>query len=390
MHIRLPKLCPRWYYRSDADARRYHMEYHGHDSLAVRYLDRAAQEIKKGKPLCIVMGNEAADLDSMATSLVYASFRNALGKTPFHVPVIPIVRNDFPLRTEAVWLFSRTGIDAGRLIFKDDAALQSLLAQPENTIILVDHNKPSKAFEGAAAAVTEILDHHEDEKLFPDARKTIAPVGSTATLAAEKILEADPSLMDTDTALLLLGTILLDTVNLDPEAKRVTPRDAAAAEELFTVTGADQQELFDQLQFEKFNVSSLSSRDILRKDYKEFQFGKLTCGISSTLLSFDQWISKDAKLPQAFKDFAAGQKLDILIAMGAYTDPDFKREMAVYSEDAELRKQVASCLNDAGTQLSPYAGSLPANSEAVDFYTQRDLSKSRKKVQPILAECLSS
>ncbi len=365
------------------------MAYHTPDSLAVRYLERASQELKRGKPLCIVMGNEAADLDSMATSLVYASFKNAQGITPYHIPVIPIERNDFPLRTEAVWLFSKAGIDVSRLVFSDDTDLQALLAQPENTLILVDHNKPSKACADAAAKVTEILDHHEDEGLFSDADRTIAPVGSSATLAAEKILEADVDMLDADTALLLLGTILLDTVNLDPEAKRVTPRDDAAAQKLFALTGADQQELFGQLQHEKFNVASLSSRDILRKDYKEFQFGKLTCGISSTLLSLDQWIAKDAELPQAFKEFAAGQNLDILIAMGAYTDPEFKREMAIYAKDATLRKRTVSCLNDAGTKLSPYSGSLPEGSESIDFYTQGDLSKSRKKIQPILAEFFS-
>ena len=53
--------------------------------------------------------------------------------------------------------------------------------------------------------------------------KTVELVGSCSTLVAEKCLALD--VLDGHMCSLLLGTILLDTVNLDPRAGRTTGKD---------------------------------------------------------------------------------------------------------------------------------------------------------------------
>ena len=53
--------------------------------------------------------------------------------------------------------------------------------------------------------------------------KTIELVGSCCTLVAEKLLAVD--ILDNMMCSLLLGTILLDTINLDPRAGKTTDKD---------------------------------------------------------------------------------------------------------------------------------------------------------------------
>ncbi|PKL07661.1 MAG: hypothetical protein CVV51_12940 [Spirochaetae bacterium HGW-Spirochaetae-7] len=353
------------------------------DSLGT-FLKDSAQAARAGKPARIFMGNEASDLDSMAASILFAwSSGAASGGLP-NIPVMNIPREDFNLRTEALWLFQEVGIDQKDLVFLDDIDLGKLLAGAASRLVLVDHNKLSAAQVAWEPKVEEILDHHADEGLYPSAKKTIAPVGSASTLVAELMLAGSATLSPA-VATLALGTILLDTVNLDPEAKRVTPRDAAAAASLLPASGSDQKVLFDRLQLEKFNVAALSSRDILRKDYKEYRMGTVMCGMSSALLPMADWFMKDAAIEAAFSQYAKSRKLDVLIVMGAYTAPEFTREMAVHSKDAGLRKRLVEFMNKSGLGLAPLkaADGIPAGN--TEYFSQADLSQSRKKLQPLLS-----
>lgn len=55
-------------------------------------------------------------------------------------------------------------------------------------------------------------------------------MGSCSTLVAEKLLTTD--VLDSQITGLLLGTILLDTVNLDPRAGRMTDKDKEVVQQL--------------------------------------------------------------------------------------------------------------------------------------------------------------
>ncbi len=358
------------------------------NSMLDAFLGSAADAARAGKPLRVFMGNEASDLDSMASSVLYAFARGALTEGLANVPVMNIPREDFNLRTEAVWLFKEAGINPSNLIFLDDIDLNKVFESGKSRLVMVDHNKLSSAQAAWADWVEEIVDHHADEGLYPAARKHVALVGSASTLVVERILETADRL-DPAAATLALGTILLDTVNLDPEAKRATPRDEAAVRKLMALTNADRATLFDRLQFEKFNVAALSTRDILRKDYKEYRMGSLLCGMSSALLPLADWFKKDTALEASLSHYAESRKLDILIVMNAYTAPDFTREMAVYSKDAALRRRTIAFMNSAGLGLVPLKAAANVPAGDTEYFSQGDLGQSRKKLQPLLSDYLS-
>jgi exopolyphosphatase len=351
-----------------------------------RFLETVRGTIASSDLIQCVIGNEAADLDSMASAVLYAYSKahdaSADSKTTY-VPVINVPREDFKLRTEAVYLFQEAGVNPQWLIFSDEIDLASLKMAGKLKIALIDHNRLASVQESLTDCVTEIIDHHKDENLFASASpRVIEPVGSAATLVAEIILNQGKDLLDEGSAKLLLGTILLDTVNLDPEAKRATPKDQQIVDKLLALTGVNRQQMFDKLQAEKFNVSALDTSDLLRKDYKEWKLGAKQVGFASVLLPVAEWLKKDDHLSASLSDYAGARNLDVLIAMNAYTDPQFTRELVVYCPDEALRTRLLAFLTESDLQLS----AIPSDSvdSSTALFAQGNLAYSRKKLQPLL------
>jgi len=360
-------------------------------SMLNGFLEKAKGSLDPGKKTVIVIGNEAADLDSMASAVLYAYFLTEKNPSGMFIPLIGIPPEDFKLRTEAVFLFGEAGIDPGNLISVNDVDLETIHKNGNLEIILTDHNRITPALEKYRDTVIEILDHHADEKDYPPGVKTdIRPVGSACTIVAERYLSEAPGLIDGSTGVLLLGTILLDTVNLDPEAGRVTDADEKAAALLLEKTGIDRDDLFEKLQYEKFNVSSLGSYDLLRKDYKEWVLGGKKCGIGSVLMSASDWVEKDPDLPDAFEEFRRDRGLDILISMNAFTDPEFTRHLIVYVPDDKLRTSLTGFLENSEADLERMDFPGLNGREKIDIYNQRNLGISRKKLQPMLKSFLES
>ena len=334
----------------------------------------------------VVMGNEAADLDSMASSIAYGFLCSLLSPPVAALPVMPIAKADFILRTEAVYVFQEAGIPLEEVLFFDEVDLDSLPGNAE--LMLVDHNALSSGLKKFADRVTGILDHHKDEGLFLDAEpRIIQTIGSTASLVAMEF-ERNQVAIPPELATLLTGTILLDTVNLDDKAGRVTEADKEIAARLLPICPLLREEFFSRVQEAKFNIQGLSTVDLLRKDYKEWQLGKMRCGIGSALLPVADWCAMDNDLAAGFAAYADQQQLDLLLSMNAYTDPDFQRDLVVYSPTEERHQQLVSFLNENELALQPITcpDQVPVAKGFHGLYSQGNLAVSRKKLQPLLAD----
>ena len=341
--------------------------------------------IPKARKLYVVMGNEAADLDSMASAVLYGFLKSKVDQDPSHLylPFAPIPKEDFKLRTEAVYLFKEAGVGQESLAFQGEIDLQRLQSEGRLALILMDHNKLGKDFAAYEGVVEEIIDHHKDEGAYPQARvRKIEPVGSTCTLVTEEYFQLALQLLSRREALLLLGTILLDTVNLDPKAGRVTPKDTEVAGKLKPLIDLEPNTLFETLQREKFNVDALQTADLLRKDYKEYTVGKVRYGMSTVLISLESWQKKDPHLQQELEQYRNHRNLNLLLVMIAYTEPKFQRELVVVAESPNLITSLVEYLNTKGAQLSPLG--FPGG------YAQGNAEYSRKKLQPLVQEFLAA
>ncbi len=335
----------------------------------------------------IILGNEAADLDSMASSIAYGYLLNRKETSGGVLPVMPIPRADFKLRTEAVYVFNEAHINLEDVVFFDEVDIEALMSS-NTELVLVDHNKLSQALSKYSTNVSGVLDHHNDEGMYENSSpRIIEAVGSTTSLVA---IEFDKAGIDveTDVAILLGGTILLDTVNLDPNAGRVTDTDQTVAGKLLPLCPMSRQDYFENIQREKFSVEGLSTGDLLRKDYKEFQFDTVHCGIGSALLPVTQWLEMDSNLLFSFAGYANKKQLDILLSMNAYTTPDFNRDLIIYCTTKKKHDALVDFLQKKDLELTTidFSGKHQEGDAVISFYRQGNLGISRKKLQPLLAD----
>ena len=307
-----------------------------------------------------------------------------------HVPVMNIEASDYELKTDVRCALSDAGIDVSELVFYDQLGPGAQAAR----VVLVDHNRLAASQEPLLAPrVSGVLDHHRDEGLFPDAvpRRIEFPLGSACTLVADHAFGKGYAL-DAGVGKLLLGTILIDTANLDPDFGKTEPLDAAMAEKLCAVTGlereADRTAFYERLNKAKYDVGSLTPAQLLRKDYKQFLVGKKTqLGMSAVLKnlrSFDV-----LRLTQDAAQWIDKRDLDVLIVQTAfYAEPDgaFSRQLAVCTRksDKRLHAKVCDMLTRSNLELKAMASfdSPHCNWNAFD---QHNIACSRKQTQPMLA-----
>jgi len=229
--------------------------------------------------------NVHLDLDSLASAVSYAWYA-ALHLGQPTVPLLQTRRDDLSLRAENLYALEFSGVDPAHLLAGDELPADS---PPAVKYALQDHNTLAGRFaEDKDARVVAIVDHHEDEHHHLDATPRIieVPTGSCSSLVARLIQKEWPEGMTRTIARLLLCAVLIDTGGLKSGGKaeatdlQVAPFLFERAELVSTSVGAvvdvqhvkEAKDLTQILETTKSSVDLLSPRDLVRRDYKEYQF----------------------------------------------------------------------------------------------------------------------
>ncbi|WWD04209.1 hypothetical protein V865_002276 [Kwoniella europaea PYCC6329] len=332
-------------------------------------------DLKKGnaKGWTVVMGNEAGDLDSIASSISYSYLSSSLDAKR-SIPLILTPSNLMTLRPENLLALKLSSVPLDSLLHPEQLSIPTdELSSKGVKFGLVDHNKllplfipsssntntttqlPGSITNGHAAegedSVESIIDHHDDEHSHPDAavREITVPTGSCASLVTKHFQDrwrasiSGPagqkgSPVPSELATLLLEAILIDTSGLKPNRK-ATPIDYASAQFLYPLSTLysdndptpstsnvqngdtevvefsqdgsnipqDLTSLTDKLQSTKSDVSSLSTPQLLLRDYKEYllptssnSYPTLKVGLSTVPLGLKVWLDKE---PGGFESF---------------------------------------------------------------------------------------
>ena len=377
--------------------------------------------------------------------------RNAF--TSLYVPLLNIPSTDIDLRPEFGPLFRHANIDASSLVTLDDLPKgQGLELKPENTRwILVDHNKLQGSLgEKYASRLHGVIDHHEDEGTVPQDTdpepRVVEKCGSCTSLVVRTLrpsweASTDSSSLssgaahaqgdsivddssairtwDAQVAKMALASILIDTANLTAESKveqadrdavnyleakiNLSPKDAAEW---------NRDEFYEEINTVKRNIDGLKFDDILRKDYKQWTENGLKLGISSVVKPLDFVAKKaientsgdaEARFVTAIGDFMVARDLTIFAIMTASTSSagEFQRELYIqafsaghaaantFSNPATRELQ----LQDHGvSMLTDKPGAMQPSSEGPwrKIWLQKDVTKSRKQVAPLLRKAMSS
>jgi len=298
----------------------------------------------------------------------------------------------------------------------DEVDFKGYFVKTENKnthkVILMDHNKLSSGQTFLEPFVEEIIDHHFDEKMYSKTliNKVVEPVGSCCTLVAEEFTsnrDSSKSILDASLSKLLSGVILLDTVNFNSSAARSTPKDKTIFSQLLQISPEiSPDSLFKKLQSEKFNVGNLSSRNLLRKDYKEWileskKYGNdFKMGISSVTLCVKDWEKKDKQFLNCIAKYLEENHLGVLLVMTAFVNKEngkFARELILVVKKnkenklfAELKKFLEeSKKNELGVKELKIDDD-DDKSVQLEFdvvcWEQENAAVSRKILEPILVQ----
>jgi exopolyphosphatase len=124
----------------------------------------------------IVMGNQAADLDSTVSAVSMATLLSQINPSLQIRPLVQGHPDDLKLKPEIVALFRRAGIPLDDSLFSETAGKNL-----DDPLILVDHNEPDNS--QIHHSIAGIVDHHDDRGLYPDLPlREVKRTGSCTTL----------------------------------------------------------------------------------------------------------------------------------------------------------------------------------------------------------------
>lgn len=182
-----------------------------------------------------------------------------------------------------------------------------LLSPGKKKVILVDHNETAQSAEGLKEAeILEVIDHHKIGDIttsLPISFRNM-PVGSTCTIVYRMYQEMRVPLNHSMAGLLLAG-IISDTLLF--KSPTTTELDRQAVEELNNILRLD----IEQYAMEMFKVGTslegISIEEIFYKDFKEFQVGNQTIGVSQVCtLDTEDVLNRQ----QQFGDFLSKTHVD--------------------------------------------------------------------------------
>ena len=305
----------------------------------------------------------------------------------------------------------------------------------------MDHNKLQGDLGSQYSSnVQGVIDHHEEENAVPKNTgpepRVIEKCGSCTSLVVRQCKPAWDSISssslstgaahgqgeavindsavtqgwDAQAARMALASILVDTANLTAPGKveqvdresvdyleakiHISPKDARTW---------DRDRYYKEIDEAKRNISCLTLTEILIKDYKGWTENGARLGISSVVKSLDFLVQKacednNSSFEDQLQHFMDAQDLAIFAIMTTSTssEGDFKRELLVQarsfasSSAISFAEQGASELQLVDLSIKGISTREKPGQPWRKIWLQKDVSKSRKQVAPLLRKSMTS
>jgi len=215
-----------------------------------------------------IIGHKNPDTDTVCSAIAYEHFLNAQNVDAKAFALGPI-------NNETAFV----------LDYFDVTAPEQITKLPQGTeIILLDHNEETQSIDNINDLdIVEIIDHHK-VKLETDKPISIfvKPLGSSCSIIAEKYFDTNTELPREIAGILLAG-VVSDTLFF--RSPTTTDIDRELAEKLSGIAGVADMEKMSLRMFDaKSDLGDISIEDLIRLDYKEFDFkdGKYGIGVMET------------------------------------------------------------------------------------------------------------
>jgi manganese-dependent inorganic pyrophosphatase len=211
-----------------------------------------------------VVGHKSPDTDSVAAAISYANLKNRLGMPEIYVPAAAGTINN-----ETKFVLEHFGVPVPETITDGKG----------KKIVLVDHNEVGQAVDNIKeATLMEVVDHHKIGDITTPSPIFFhnEPVGSTATIVSA-MYDLYKVPITREMAGVMISAILSDTVLF--KSPTCTDKDKAEVEKLAKIVGEDYMQYGIAMLTAKSDISSKNARDIVKGDYKHFDFAGTKAGI---------------------------------------------------------------------------------------------------------------
>lgn len=211
-----------------------------------------------------VVGHKSPDSDSVAAAISYANLKNQLGLPDIYIPAAAGEINN-----ETKFILEHFSVPAPETI--TDAKGKK--------IILVDHNEVAQAVDNIKeATLMEVVDHHKigDIQTGSPIFFHNEPVGSTATIISA-MYDQYKIPISKEMAGVMISAILSDTVLF--KSPTCTDKDKVEVAKLAKIIGEDYEQYGIAMLTAKSDISSKTARDIVKGDYKQFDFAGTKAGV---------------------------------------------------------------------------------------------------------------
>jgi manganese-dependent inorganic pyrophosphatase len=208
------------------------------------------------------IGHLSPDLDTVAAAYVYAEYLKTANIYP-EAQIIPLASEEPNLETKTI--FGKFGAELPKIITDVEIA-------NDDKIILVDHNEESQRHPLIKnEQIIEILDHHKINISFTSPIKIdVRPLASTCTIV-HLLYKANELKPTKQVEQLILAAILSDTSGL--KSPTTTGTDSTMAHAIAQAYNIDLDDLIFEIFKAKSDISGMSAMDLIKKDYKVFDFG---------------------------------------------------------------------------------------------------------------------
>jgi manganese-dependent inorganic pyrophosphatase len=211
-----------------------------------------------------VVGHKSPDTDSVAAAISYANLKNQLGMPDIYIPAAAGVIN-----SETKFVLEHFSVPVPETI--TDAKGKK--------IILVDHNEVAQAVDNIKEAdLMEVVDHHKigDIQTGSPIFFHNEPVGSTATIISA-MYDQYKVPISKEMAGVMISAILSDTVLF--KSPTCTEKDKEQVAKLAKIIGEDYEQYGIAMLTAKSDISTKTARDIVKGDYKQFDFAGTKAGV---------------------------------------------------------------------------------------------------------------
>jgi len=216
-------------------------------------------------PKTYIVGHQKPDTDSVVSAMALEFLYQQVDGYGYNNPVAVIAD---PINQETKYLFDRFKVKTPELLSKP--------IDLQDQVVLVDHNEASqRSPHFIQEQIVDIIDHHKvNLNLSKPIYLTFKTWGSSSSIVYYLMKQANIT-PPKKLAALMLAAILSDTVGL--KSPTTTDRDTKFAQELAQIAQITDFDAFTLDIFKaKSNVSKLSPVQIVKNDYKLFEFTQPT------------------------------------------------------------------------------------------------------------------